>query len=190
MRKIFYILILITINITSFATATDYIKLYEQTNKVDFTFYNNIDPYQDEDNFRYAYSPYPLFRTSTDLYFKDTMVPHGYYILTPRHYKNRDIVLFKVSGKVSYIIPAIKKEPVPFGFYEKNIPKVKKTKWQKFHDGFFEKMNNFFKSSRKVTPPSAFITAERYEHKYLLVKLYYAEDIYVMLFNLIDKNQY
>ena len=64
MRKIFYILILIAINITSFATATDYIKLYEQTNKVDFTFYNNIDPYQDEDNFRYAYSPYPLFRTS------------------------------------------------------------------------------------------------------------------------------
>ena len=187
MKKIFLILMLIVVNMFSCANATDYLKLYEKTNKVDFSFYNNIDPYQDEDNFRYASSPYPLFRTSTDLYFKDITVPHGYYILTPRHYKNRDIVLFKTAGKVSYIIPAITKEVVPVGFYEKNIPKVKKTKWQKFHDGFFEKMNNMFKSSRKVTPPSAFITAERYEHKYLLVKLYYAEDVYVMLFSLINQ---
>ena len=52
---------LIVVSMFSCANATDYLKLYEKTNKVDFSFYNNIDPYQDEDNFRYAYSPYPLF---------------------------------------------------------------------------------------------------------------------------------
>ena len=126
--------------------ATDYARLYENAQVADFELVHKIDPYQNEDYQKYAYAPYPLFRLSSDVYFKNQAIPAGYYILTPRVIKNHDYVFFKEAGKVSYIIPVVKKELVPVDFYHNNLPTPKLTKWQ----NFCKKTNCSFKFSKQV----------------------------------------
>ena len=106
---------LIFCSLKSYA-ATDYATLYEKAQVPDFELVHNLDPYQNEDYQKYAYAPYPLFRLSSTVYFKNQTVPAGYYILTPRVMKDRDYVFFKEAGKVKYIIPVVKKELVPVDF--------------------------------------------------------------------------
>ena len=62
----------------------DYEVLYAQAQEADFKFMHDIDPFQDEDNFKYAWSPYLLFRSSSNFTFKSSTIPAGYYLLTPR----------------------------------------------------------------------------------------------------------
>ena len=104
-----FILLSVFANLNRAYAATDYATLYEKAQVPDFELVFNIDPYQNEDYQKYAYAPYPLFRLSSTVYFKNQTVPAGYYILTPRVMKNRDYVFFKEAGKVKYIIPVVKK---------------------------------------------------------------------------------
>lgn len=161
--------------------ADDYDALYEAAVPFESQLYNDIDPFQDEDNIKYSWSPYPLFRTSADLYFKDFKIEPGYYLLTPRTLKDKDYVFFKQNGKVEFIIPVAKKERTPLNFYDANIPKMKLTKWQKFTTGVKEKFYNTAKDSGRVTPPSSFISVD-VEIKYVIISLYYGEDKYILLF--------
>ena len=95
MRKLILFYTLVTLFFSSAVYAQDYDSMYESAQPFGSKLYNNIDPFEDEDSIKYAYSPYPLFRTSATLYFKDNVIEPGYYSLTPRKLKGEDYILFK-----------------------------------------------------------------------------------------------
>ena len=159
----------------------DYDVLYDHAEHFPSKLYNNIDPFQDEDTIKYTWSPYPLFRTSTDLHFKDITIPVGYYLLTPRNLGGKDYIFFKENGRVSYIIPVAKKEKTPINFYEANTPQIKKTKWQKFTAKIKKKFYDTAKDSGRSTPPNSMVNVT-VEVKYIIINFYYGENKYVLLF--------
>ena len=163
--------------------AGEYEELYQNAQLPDFELVHSIDPYQNEDYQKYAWSPYPLFRLASDVRFKTQIIPAGYYILTPRTMNGKDYIFFKEAGKVKFIIPVVKKELVPVDFYHNNMPTPKYTKWQKFcksvRDGFYTIFRN---SSRKSPPPSSYIVSENIEGDMYLIILYYGETKYHIVF--------
>lgn len=161
--------------------ADDFDSLYDNLETFSSRLYNDIDPFEDEDNLKYAYNPYPLFRTSAYLYFKEIVIPPGYYSITPRKLKDKYYLFFKQGGKVQFIIPIAKKELTPINFYKANIPERKKTKWQKFAEKTGKKFYKLSKNSQKVTPPSSFVQVEQ-NSIYIIVIVYYGEDKYTALF--------
>ena len=160
----------------------DYEILYAQAQEADFKFMHNIDPYQDEDNYQYAWSPYLLFRSSSDFSFKSSTIPAGYYLLTPRKHNDKYWILFKQQGRVQFIIPVLNTEIVPPDFYKTKVPKPKKSGWRKLGDGIGQVFYTVFKSSKKQNPPSSFIEFERYEGNHFLMKYYYGKTVYITLF--------
>ena len=182
MKKIVvWLIFILFLNILPTFADDDLDALYEAAEPFSSKLYNDIDPFEDEDSIKYAWSPYPLFRTSAYLYFKDFKIEPGYYILTPRTLQGKDYVLFKQSGKVKFIIPAAKKEPTPLNFYDANTPKMKLTKWQKFTSGVRKKFYDTAKDSMRSTPPSCLVNVDA-EVKYIILTLYYGEDKYTVLF--------
>ena len=93
MKKIFLVILSLFLfsQVTCFAEI-DWEALYENSQPFGTKLMHDIDPYEDEDNFKYAYSPYPLFRTSVVLYYKNMKIDSGYYQLTPR----------KMNGNITF----------------------------------------------------------------------------------------
>ncbi len=180
MKKVIILLVLILISLPS-VSDEDYDTLYDNIEPFQTKLYNDIDPFQDEDTIKYSWSPYPLFRTSAELFFKDIKIEPGYYLLTPRQFNEKDYILFKQNGKVQYIIPAAKKEATPFNFYNANVPPMAKTKWQKFASGVKKKFYDTAKDSGRSTPPNSLVDI-KVEIKYIIMTLYYGEDKYTVLF--------
>ena len=182
--KNFLFLVIFTLFLCAPAMASEsYAELYNNAQPADFELINGIDPYQNEDYYKFAYSPYPLFRLALDIKFKNLTIPAGYYILTPRNMHDRDFVFFKENGKVKYIVPVVKKEVVEPGFYETNIPTPQLTKWQTFckntKEGFYKLFKN---SSKKSPPPQSFIRTEYIEGNMFLIILYYGSFKYHLVF--------
>lgn len=163
------------------ASDLNYDALYEAAEPFPSKLYNDIDPYQDEDSIRYAWSPDPLFRTSAYLYFKQYKIEPGYYILTPRTLSGKDYVLFKQNGKVQFIIPVAKKDATPMNFYEANTPKPKLTKWQTLCTKVRKKFYDTMTDAKRVTPPSSVVNVE-VDSEYLILNLYYGDDKNILLF--------
>lgn len=186
MKKFFYLLTFLilcsAVSAHADTTETDFAKLYKFTNIPDFKLVHDIDPYQNEEYQKYAWSPFPLFRLSADMYFKNQMIPAGYYVLTPRNMNDRNYVFFKESGKVKYIIPVVKTEVVEPGFYTLNVPVAKTTKWQNFtkktSDGFYKLFKN---SSKKEPPPKSYIESTYIDGNMFLIVLYYGGQKYTMV---------
>lgn len=181
MKKVLLLLFTFLFFVSGAFSAEDYNAMYENAGLFGSRLYNDIDPYEDEDNIKYAYSPYPLFRIAADLYFKEYMISSGYYSLAPRTLKGRDYVLFKQGGKVKFIIPAVKKEMTPPDFYSADIPRRKKSLWQKFTEGCSNTFYRIFRSSQKIPPPKSYISAETYEN-FLIICVYYGKEKYTLLF--------
>ena len=136
------------------AAQTDYEQIYRELEKPDFSYVHNIDPGEMYDIQHTSWSPYPLFRLTSPLYFKDITIEPGYYLLTPRQHKGNWYILFKEQGQVKYIIPAYNREIVPMGFYDENLPKQKLTPSQKFQIKFFDFVGKYVRSSWKKTMTS------------------------------------
>ncbi len=181
MNKLFLLLFFYIFSVCCTFANTDYDKLYDEAELFHSKLYNDIDPFQDEDSLKYAWSPYPLFRTSAELYFKTIKIPPGYYLLTPRTLGGKDFILFKENGKVSYIIPVMKKEATPLNFYEANTPQMKKTPWQKFSSGVKKRFYSAAKDSMRIDPPKSLIDIQ-VEIKYIVMTFYYGESKYTILF--------
>lgn len=180
MKKIILLSVLvITASLPSFSA--DYDDLYQNAQPFQSKLYNGVDPYEDEDAIKYAWSPYPLFRTAADLYFKEFKIEPGYYVLTPRKLQGKDYVFFKQNGKVQFIIPVAKKEATPLNFYDANIPQVKLTKMQKFGVTVRNKFYQTARDSMRVPPPKSLVDVES-DVNYIVVVLYYGEDKYTLLF--------
>lgn len=186
-KKIFTILFILSFLMTFILpleaqAEPDYEILYAQAQEADFKFMHDVDPYQDEDNFQYAWSPYLLFRSSSTFIFKSSTIPPGYYLLTPRQHNGKDWILFKQQGKVLYTIPVLRTEVVAPDFYKTKVPKPKKSGWRKLGDGIAQVFYRVFKGSKKKNPPQSYIEVERYEGNLYLMKYYYGQTVYITLF--------
>lgn len=62
----------------------DFQKIYDELEPANFEYIFGIDPYQAEEYKQYMFSPYPLMRTGVNFIFKETVIPPGFYLLTPR----------------------------------------------------------------------------------------------------------
>lgn len=180
MRKLLLTVIFVFI-ISNIVFAESYEEMYNSAEPFKSKLYNDIDPFEDEDSIRYAWSPYPLFRTAADMYFKDYKIEPGYYSLVPRTLSGKDYLLFKQNGKVQFIIPVVKKEDTPLNFYDANTPKIKETKWQKFASGVRKKFYETAKDSMRVPPPKSVVNVD-VESTYIIIVLYYGPNKYTVLF--------
>ena len=160
----------------------DYYSAYENLQPADFEYIYGIDPYQAEDYKTYMVSPYPLLRTGVDFRFKNIVIPEGYYLLTPREKGGRDYVLFKQNGRVSYIIPVWKKQPVTKAFYKQNVPVVKKTLWQKVCKKSSDAVGRISKDSKRKALPDAYIDVNEIGQDFYEVVLYYGAWEYHLIF--------
>ena len=109
----------------SFGSQVDYQRIYRELDVPTFSYIHNIDPGQYAECQGNTWSPYPLFRLTSPLYFKTITIDPGYYTLTPREYRGNYYLLFKESGLVKYIVPVYEKSFVPEYFYEEHLPKAK-----------------------------------------------------------------
>lgn len=183
MKRLLILLALIFISPAKVYAAAnqDFSTLYSQTPMSTVKLMHDIDPYQDEEYHKYAWSPYPLFRTCTDLYFKDISIPAGYYLLTARNFKGVDYVLFKACGKVVYIVPVAKKTETPLDFYTHEVPRPKQTKMQKLKSRVKDAFLGSRKDSKRMPPPKSFIDIAD-DGVYILVRYYYGNDCYWLVF--------
>ena len=181
MKKLLTLLTALILCASHAFCAESYADLYYKAEPFGSSLYNDIDPWEDEDALKYAYSPYPLFRTSAYMYFKNMKITPGYYSIVPRKLKGADYVLFKQGGKVRFIIPAVKKENTPAGFYKANIPQRKKTKWQKFSEWVRNKFYKICRRSQKIPPPKSFVQAEA-DISFIVILVYYGADKYTLVF--------
>lgn len=184
MKRLFLLFgIFLVLNSVVFgAEKTDYVALYENAQPYHTTFFNNVDPYQDEDSLKYAWSPYPLFRTSEDLYFKNLYkIEAGYYLLTPRKLEDKYYVLFKQNGKVKFIIPTVKVTQTPVNFYPQNTPRKKETFWNKMGQKLADAANGVCKDNKRQKPPQSLLKLENLKPYYVL-HFYYGDKCYIMVF--------
>lgn len=164
--------------------AKNFDEIFSSTQPADFSLLKNVDPYQQEDYHDYAWTPYPLFRTCSNLYTQTGVIEAGYYLLVPREMKGRKYVFFKENGIVKHVVPVHKTEAVEAFFYENIMPQPKKNKWQKFTEGTAKKFHKTFKGSRKQAPPNAFIVTNHQDANYSEIILYYENTKYFMLFKM------
>ncbi len=181
--KYFLKILVVALMCTSCAfAAKDYEKMYNNAEVPQIKLMHDLDPYQNEDYFNYAYSPYPLFRTASTLYFKDLVITPGYYLLAARNIKGKDYIFFKAEGKVKFIVPAIETEVVLEDFYKRKMPVAKLTKWQKFKKRISDGWNKKFKNSKKMPPPSSYIEAKILDENFYEIVFYYGNKKYTMYF--------
>jgi len=160
----------------------DYIQIYKNLMPATFTYIHDIDPEQYYDMQNYAYSPYPLFRLNSPIYFKSIAIEPGYYNLTPREHKGDWYVLFKDNGKVKYYIPCYKREIVPLDFYETHLPKPKLTFTQKVHINFISGVGRISKCSKRRSAPKTYLEFEELDNEFYSVVVYYGDFRYYLLF--------
>lgn len=175
-----FLVAFVFLQIPAFAE-TDWNELYFQSQPFESKLMNNIDPFQDEDTIKYAYTPYPLFRTSCHLYYKNIKIDPGYYQLTPRKMNGKYYLFFKTCGRVKFIIPIVKRELVPAAFYKKYTPDPKLTLGQTIARNWKRFWSRIFKSSGKQPPPPCFVEMDDIEAFYVL-KLYFKDHCYFTVY--------
>ena len=160
---------------------TDWDTLYDESKPFESKLMNSIDPFQDEDTVKYAYTPYPLFRTSVYLYYRNMTIPSGYYQLTPRKMNGKYYVFFKTNGKVKYIIPVVKRELIASTFYKKYMPDPKLTAGQTVAKNWRHFWSRIFKGSGKQPPPPSYVELLNLDTCFVL-KLYYKDHCYFTVY--------
>ncbi len=162
----------------------NYVKIYNDLEPATFKYMHDIDPDQYYDIKDTTWTPYPLLRLNSYIYFKNQAVEPGYYLLTPREYKGKWYLLLKQNGKVSHIIPVYDRGIVPELFYEKHIPKPKLTKSQKIHMGVLSFLGKFDGSKRR-DPVKSYLEINDLENYFVSIVVYYGAHKYYTIFRTI-----
>lgn len=162
----------------------NYSYIYKSLEPADFSYMHDIDPDQYYDMKDAAWSPYPLLRLNSPIYFKNQTIEPGYYLLTPREHKNKWYLLFKQNGKVAHIIPVYEREITPEFFYDKHLPKPKLTPSQKIHMGVLDFFGNF-KSSKRKEPIKTYMEINDLENYFVSIVIYYGSHKYSTIFRTI-----
>lgn len=165
-------------------TNLDIESIYKKQIPLDIKFENNLDPYEQQDNYTCSMSPYPLIRTVMPMYSFKTVIEPGYYLLTPRKIESRYYLLFKERGKVLYSAPIFEvKEVDP----DKEYQKVK----DPYDDAPFG-LKNIFKflgiiSGRRTPIPKAPIykvDCFEYNDQYYGINIYYKDKLYKTVYKI------
>ena len=138
-----------------------------------FRYMHDIDPGEYQDTMYSTWSPYPLFRLTAPLFFKSVAIQPGYYLLTPREHEGKWYILFKEAGRIKYIVPCYKRETVPMGFYENNLPKVKMTRPQKIREEALKFIGKHKKSAKRKPIPNTFLDAEDLDNNFISLIVYW-----------------
>lgn len=164
-----------------FCADFDYQKVYRELEGANFSYLHNIDPDQYFECKGYTWSPYPLFRLNSPLYFKNISIEPGYYNLTPRENQGRTYILFKQLGLVKYIIPVYKKDFVPEYFYEENLPKAKLTFGQKFQVKGLDLIGKFVPSAQRKPIPQTYLEVMDLDNNFVSIVVYFKEFRYYLI---------
>lgn len=162
----------------------NYSDIYKSLEPANFSYMHDIDPDQYYDIKDAAWSPYPLLRLNSPIYFKNQTIEPGYYLLTPREHKNKWYLLFKQNGKVAHIIPVYERDITPEFFYDKHLPKPKLTPSQKIHMGVLDFFGNF-KSSKRKEPIKTYMEINDLENYFVSIVIYYGSHKYSTIFRTI-----
>lgn len=162
----------------------NYSKIYNDLQPADFSYLHNIDPDQYYDMKDAAWSPYPLLRLNSPIYFKDISIEPGYYLLTPREHNSKWYLLFKQNGTVSHIIPVYERGITPEFFYDKHLAKPKLTKAQKIHMGALDFLGNF-KSTKRKEAIKCYMEINDLENHFVSIVIYYGSHKYSTIFRTI-----
>ena len=170
---------------TEFAKPSkDYAQIYNNLEVPSFTYMHDIDPDQYFDIKDTAWSPYPLLRLNSYIYFKNIAIEPGYYLLTPREYKGNWYLLFKQNGKVAHIIPVYDRKIVAEDFYETHLPKPKLTFAQKVHMGALSFLGKF-SSTKRRDPVKSYMEINDLENYFVSIVIYYGNHKYHTIFRTI-----
>lgn len=156
------------------------VEIYRSLDVPKFRYVHDLDPDEAVDTQNAAWSPYSLFRLTAPLHFKTITVPPGYYLLTPRQHEGDWYMLFKVAGKVRYIIPIFDKKIVPMDFYKDHLPEEKTTWSQKQHLRLLKFVGKF-QSSQRPEIPKTYLEAEDLDDNFILIILYWGDYKYYMV---------
>lgn len=184
MKRLLYLLLISFVLFSTPANAEsdeDYIEIYNNLMPAKFSFIHGIDPDQYYDMQSYAYTPYPLFRLNSPLYFKGTTIEPGYYLLTPREHDGDWYILFKENGKIKYYIPCYNRDIVPLGFYEAHLPKPKLTFTQKVHIQFIAAVGRISSSSKRRSAPKTYLEVDELDNQFYSVVVYYGDFRYHLI---------
>ncbi len=152
---------------------TDVEDAYRKMPVPQFRYMHDIDPGEYQDTMYSTWSPYPLFRLTAPLFFKSVAIQPGYYLLTPREHEGKWYILFKEAGRIKYIVPCYKRETVPMGFYENNLPKVKMTRPQKIREEALKFIGKHKKSAKRKPIPNTFLDAEDLDNNFISLIVYW-----------------
>jgi len=162
----------------------NYPEIYKTLEPASHSYLHNIDPEQYYDMKDATWSPYPLLRLNSYIYFKDIAIEPGYYLLTPRQHKDKWYILFKQNGVVNHIIPVYARDITPEFFYDKHLPKPKLTKAQKVHMGVLSFLGNF-KSTKRKDPIKCYMEINDLENYFVSIVIYYGNHKYSTIFRTI-----
>ncbi|MBR1776284.1 hypothetical protein IJ750_04340 [bacterium] len=163
----------------------NYAQIYKDLEPADFSYLHDIDPDQYYDMKDSAWSVYPLLRLNSPIYFKNSTIEPGYYLLTPREHNGKWYLLFKQNGVVAHIIPVYDRDYTPEKFYEEHIPQPKLTRAQKIHMGFLNFIGDKIDSSKRKEPIKSFLEVNDLENYFVSIVIYYGGHKYSTIFRTI-----
>ena len=159
-------------------TQGDYEQAYRDMDVPTFSFVHGVDPDQYYDMKSTTWSPYPLLRLNSPLYFKTITIEPGYYLLTPRQYKDDWYILFKEAGAVKYIIPVFDKSFTPATYYRDHTPEYDMSRSARWQLKFLHAWGKYIRSSRRKPEITCNIELTDLDNNFLLLDLYYGANKY------------
>ena len=159
-------------------TQDDYEQAYRDMEVPTFTFVHGIDPDQYYDMKDTTWSPYPLLRLNSPLYFKTIAIQSGYYLLTPRKYKEDWYILFKESGVVKYTIPVFERGHTPEFYYRDNLKEVETTRSARWQVKFLNAWGKYVRKSKRKPAIKCNVELTDLDNNFLLLELYYGAHKY------------
>ena len=163
-------------------TQAEYEQIYRDLEVPTFTFIHGVDPDQYYDMKDTAWSPYPLMRLNSPIYFKSITIEPGYYLLTPRQYKGDWFILFKEAGKVKYTIPVFEKNYTEPGYYHTHLKELDMKKSQRWMVKFINGVGKYFKKSKRNPGVKTNLELTDLDNKFLLIEVYYGSMRYKTIF--------
>lgn len=165
-------------------TQDDYEQIYRDLQVPTFTFVHGVDPDQYYDMKDTTWSPYPLLRLNSPLYFKTVTIEPGYYLLTPREYKGDWYILFKESGVVKYTIPAFERSFTPSTYYRDNLKELDMKPSARWQVKFLNAWGKIIRKSKRRPATQCNIELTDLDNNFLLLDLYYGAHRYSTLFRI------
>lgn len=164
----------------------DYEQIYRELEVADFSYVHDIDPEEYYDTMRSTWSPYPLFRLTSPLYFKTVTILPGYYLLTPRNQNGNWYILFKEAGRVKYIVPVYDRDLTPQAYYEENMEQPKETFGKKFRKRMLTFVGKNVPSSKLEPAPQTTLELTDLDNNFVSMVLSWGNYRYYMIFRTVQ----